>query len=603
MDKGNRENMKNIIYMIKLIFQASPLRIFISIIREVIDKIFYVFFYVYLIQYIYLCIQKNEGFNRLVIIIVLACIGHTILHIFTVWYQYYLSKTEPKIYEYIYLKVINKALEMELKEIENPEFYDKYTRALNEVIKRSDEVLKTLTQGIAALTGVIATVSFIIYVDAFLLIFSVFPLIGTYIFGKKKNKLIYRRDMEITCYNRKIDYVKRVFYEKKYAQELRLFNIKNVFFREHDNNYNESIKILEKYRNKIAIINAVQPIIMEVGVLVSSLIYISYKILIKGSMSAANCVALINAIGTVSQDIRVLVSQVADFNKHSMYIRNIKEFLEYIPNEENYKFNTINDFKNIVLKDVSYTYSGHKNPSINKINMTIKKGEKIVIVGHNGAGKTTLIKLIMRLYDVSNGEILINDENIKNYNKNIYKDIFSVILQDYQIYALSLAENVLMDSLKCEEEVIGVEEALKKSGFEEKLRTLKKGVNSTLTKEFSYDGRVFSGGEYQKIAIARVFDKNSDILILDEPSSALDPIAEFYMYEKIMEESKDKTIIFISHRLSVTRMADKIYMLENGEIIEEGSHKELMKLNRKYAEMFKKQAEKYVDLDDIKVSV
>lgn len=603
MKKNGKDDISNIIYMIKLIFQANPSRLFVSIIREIIDKIFYVFFSVYLIQYMYLCIERQIGFKSFLIVITVACVGQGLLHIFTVWYQYYLSKTEPKIYEYIYIKVIKKALEMELSQFEDSEFYDKYSRALNEVIKRSNEVIKTLSQGIASLIGVLITMGFIIYIDSFLLIFAILPLVSSFVVGNKRNKLMYKKDMEMTYYERKVDYVKRIFYEKKYAPEIRLFNIKNVFFKDYEESYDSIIGKVKKYGKNTAILNAIHPIIMEVGVLVGSLIYISYKIVVKGTMSAANCVALINAIGTVSQDMKVLIMHIIDFNKHGMYIRNLREFLEYVPKVKCVKYSKLNRFKHIKLKDVSYTYSGQKKSSLMNISITIKKGEKVAIVGNNGSGKTTLIKLIMRLYDVSAGEIQLNDKNINYYDKKEYNNMFSVILQDYQIYALSLAENVLMDNLsegKCEDII---KRSLENVGFEEKLKTLNNGIYSTLTKEFCDDGIVFSGGESQKVALSRVFAKNSDIFILDEPSSALDPIAEFNMYERIIKETKDKTVIFISHRLSSVIMADKIYMLENGQIIEEGNHEELMKINGKYAYMFKKQAEKYITIDEMKISI
>jgi ATP-binding cassette subfamily B protein len=199
----------------------------------------------------------------------------------------------------------------------------------------------------------------------------------------------------------------------------------------------------------------------------------------------------------------------------------------------------------------------------------------------------------MGLYDIESGEIIAGGNNILNYEKSEYHKHFGVVFQDFQIFSLPLAQNVLMRAPENDEDRNRVREALQKAQFGEKLAALPQGIDTMVTKEFDDKGLGMSGGEAQKIAIARVFAKDCDIAILDEPSSALDPIAEFNMYNNMMEAAKNKTVIFISHRLSSARMADKIYMLEKGRIIEQGNHEELMNMNGKYADMFNLQAQNY----------
>jgi ATP-binding cassette subfamily B protein len=199
----------------------------------------------------------------------------------------------------------------------------------------------------------------------------------------------------------------------------------------------------------------------------------------------------------------------------------------------------------------------------------------------------------MRLYDVTEGEIQLDNVNIKKYKLSAYRAIFGTIFQDFKIFATTITENILLHPPKSEVDVERAENAVKASGLYNKISKLDKGMDSLLTKEFDQKGILMSGGEFQKIAIARVFAKKSSIAILDEPSSALDPISEYEMFENMMKACENKTVIFVSHRLSSAILADKIYMLENGRIIEEGSHQELMNLDGKYAEMFRMQAEKY----------
>lgn len=188
----------------------------------------------------------------------------------------------------------------------------------------------------------------------------------------------------------------------------------------------------------------------------------------------------------------------------------------------------------------------------------------------------------------------LNGKNIKEYDLKSYRDSFGVVFQDFQLFAATIAENVKMDIVDEAKDHQKIEKALGQSGFEQKLKSLEDGVSTLLTREFSKSGVNLSGGEAQKVAIARVFEKKCNIAILDEPSSALDPVSEYEINRSMLGVANDKTVIFISHRLSTTAMADKIYMLEKGRIIEEGSHAELMEKGGKYAEMFHMQAEKYL---------
>ena len=245
------------------------------------------------------------------------------------------------------------------------------------------------------------------------------------------------------------------------------------------------------------------------------------------------------------------------------------------------------------LKGVSFCYEGAEKPTLRHINMKILAGQKIALVGHNGAGKSTLVKLLMRLYDVTEGEILLDGINIKEYQAKGYRSLFGTIFQDFKVFAATVAENVLLKPVTNQMEKERVKEALQESGIYKKIQTFPNGMDSILTKEFDEDGILMSGGESQKLAIARVFAKDSSIAILDEPSSALDPISEYEVFENMMKACKGKTVIFVSHRLSSATLADRIYMMEDGEIIEEGNHQELIEKNGKYAEMFFKQAEKY----------
>ena len=253
---------------------------------------------------------------------------------------------------------------------------------------------------------------------------------------------------------------------------------------------------------------------------------------------------------------------------------------------------TVPNSGDIELKDVEFTYKGNEKPTIGGISMSIKKGEKIALVGYNGAGKTTLIKLILRLYDPTQGSIYFGENNLKEYPIKEYRGKYGVLFQDFEIVAASIAQNFSMSDGEFDKEK--ADTVIKKVAFAEKLQSLPDGYETQLTKEFSDNGVNLSGGEAQKLALARVLYSSANVIILDEPSSALDPIAEYELNKAVTELSGDKTVIIISHRLSTTRFVDKIYMLEYGRIIEEGDHNTLLLKNGKYAEMFSAQAEKYL---------
>ncbi|MCR5251930.1 MAG: ABC transporter ATP-binding protein/permease [Lachnospiraceae bacterium] len=278
--------------------------------------------------------------------------------------------------------------------------------------------------------------------------------------------------------------------------------------------------------------------------------------------------------------------------KNGLFIEYLRTFLDYeekIP-EDTEGLDPGTQIRSIEFKDVSFSYKDKE--VLSHLNMEFREGCTYALVGHNGAGKTTLIKLLMRLYDPTGGSIAYHGKDIREYSPAEYRKHIAVVFQDYQMYGASLKENVVMDDGEThpEDRIIA---ALKKAGFGERLKTLEKGLDSQVTTEFDRECINFSGGESQKVAISRAFYKDSDILIMDEPSSALDPIAEYELNKAMESAAKGKTVFYISHRLSTMRDADRIILLENGRIAEEGTHAELLAKNGKYAGMWYVQAGRY----------
>ena len=247
----------------------------------------------------------------------------------------------------------------------------------------------------------------------------------------------------------------------------------------------------------------------------------------------------------------------------------------------------------VEFRDVSFKYPGAETYALRHVNMKFKVGERLAVVGMNGSGKTTFIKLMCRLYDPTEGEILLNGVNIQKYNYDEYLALFSVVFQDFKLFSFSLGENVASSAMYDADMVVSV---LNQSGFGERLAIMPDGIKTALYKDFDKKGIEISGGEAQKIAFARALYKNAPFIILDEPTAALDPIAEYEIYSRFNEIVDDKTAIYISHRLSSCRFCDKIAVFDNGKIVQQGSHEELVKDQKgKYYELWHAQAQYYME--------
>lgn len=315
---------------------------------------------------------------------------------------------------------------------------------------------------------------------------------------------------------------------------------------------------------------------------------------ITGKITVGTFSQLVTSAGTMSSALQAMVKSYQEIEKRCSYAYETVKFMEYPPYMEkgDRQIENLSGGHTIEFRHVSFSYPGTGVKVLDDVSITLHSGEKLSVVGLNGAGKTTFIKLLCRLYDTDSGEILLDGVNIREYDYDEYMKLFSVVFQDFRLLAFTVDDNILLGNTEPPE---AVDSLLEKVGLEEKVKSLPHGRDTMMFKRFDKEGVELSGGEQQKLAIARALYKNAPVVILDEPTAALDPVAEYEIYKRFDELVGGKTAVYISHRLSSCKFCDRIAVFSEGTIKEYGAHDELLRIkNGIYAEMFKAQAQYYV---------
>ena len=511
--------------------------------------------------------------------------------------NYYWNTISPmyseKINHTLRRKIYKKSTEVDLACYETPEFYDKYVKAMDETQDRVWKVMNTLDNLIWNIISLALTSLLIFTIDPFLILFALVPLALGFI-RRRRKVLEHDQTSARKPINRKFSYVRRTFYLGEYSKEMRMggfFGHQIEMLNEVRRNYNE---ITKKFGPRLAIYDFITNFGLEVITVLGATLYAVWRTIGPGqsSMTMGDCLVVLNSIGTISYTLSTMVQYLAEFSEHALYIEDVRYFLDYEPKIKEDPSAPEAAAGAIEFKNVHFKYEGAEKESLRGINFKIREGERIAVVGRNGSGKTTLVKLLLRLYDPTEGEIVLNGKDAKDYRLSSWRSLFGSVFQDFKLFSLSVKENVVL-RLPREGDDELVTDALKESGAWQKIEKLDRGIETTMTREFDDEGVCLSIGEQQKVSLARIFAEKTPFVILDEPSSALDPIAEHTMFENMIRATEGRSVIFISHRLSSATLADRVYMMEDGEIIEEGSHAELMEMNGKYAEMFHLQAKNY----------
>lgn len=531
----------------------------------------------------------------------------------------------------MHAELYRKAQRMDLACYDDPDFYNQFVWAMRESDQRAIAVVRALFNVVNRIISATAISALLLTINVWMGILMLVGVGATLVVEYFGNRL-WLRVMEImNPLWRRESYITRVFNLSDYAKEMRTSGVGDMMTRDCEDTVKELNQLDLKYGKKFTMLYGVGFNIARRGTYYATILIMIFE-LSAGRVQLGGFAAAVASLWMLQSIMMNLADSLTELPKHALYIEKYFKFLEH----ENHLFSgsePVPAFESLTFEDVSFAYTSvftdeetaladeikeferkekgltehteeknrEERPTVLKhVSFTIRKGEKTAIVGYNGAGKTTLIKLVMRLYDPTEGRILYNGRDIREYDLHEYRERIGAVFQDYRIFAATLGENVMGGGYeRTDENESHIRDALDSATFTDRLKTLEKGLETPLTREIDKEGVNLSGGEAQKVAIARVLVRPYDLIIMDEPSSALDPVAEYELNHSILNaaDSRDSgrtaTVIFISHRLSTTRFADRIFLFANGELSERGSHDELIARNGKYAEMFRMQAEKY----------
>lgn len=595
--RKTRKMISHTLWLLKICFKAAPAYVICYIFEVIRNEVVVFLEFTLALNFVLECAEFGRPFKTAAIFLLslLAFVVSGLL--FNAFlYQKMQQKAEPRMKQAIKQMMFEKAKEIDLECYDNPEFYNDYVLSVSEADNQMGRIFALITNLCTGLVSIVLSGAFFIGNDPVSFIFIAVSFVASLWSGKALNKLNFRIRKERNPLERKLGYVNRVFYLNDYAKEVRLNKeLAGELLKDFDETNDKLLAIDKRNAPKRFGLLILKDYICS-GFLID-VVYMIYLVLcaaIFRTISYSNVAVMRGTANRMKNRMRQFSDVFPKMQEISLYVEKMQRFLELEPKiistEKKQLPETVSE---IELRNVSFAYNEKDGFILHNINMKIEPYSKIAIVGFNGAGKTTLIKLIMRLNDPNEGEILLNGVNIKEYDLDEYRKKIGTVFQDFKIFAATVKENVVLDFADNVDKQ-KIEAAVEKSGFAERLGTLSNGMDTPLTTEFEEQGVNLSGGEGQKLAVARAFYKDAGLIILDEPSSALDPISEYHLNRSMLTAAEHKSVVFISHRLSTTRIADRIYMLENGRIIEEGSHNELLDRKGKYAQMWKAQAGQYV---------
>jgi ATP-binding cassette subfamily B protein len=495
--------------------------------------------------------------------------------------------------DHVYDILHARSIEVDLEYYENPQYHDTLHRAQIQASVRPARVFNRLAQlgqnGVSVLAIGGLLLSFHWWIVAIMFVATVPSVLVKLRYANQ----MYRWMRQRTSMERQAWYLGSILTGETHAKEIRLFGLGDLLRRR--------FRTLRKqlHHEQLSIISArsLEQIVTQGSATLAmfgSFIFIAYQT-VRGSLTLGDLVMYYQALQRGQDALQGMLGSLANLYEDNLFLANLYEFLDLNPKVSHPAHpqpipRLIR--AGISFNQVSFQYPTNTRKALEDITLTIRPGEVVALVGENGSGKTTLIKLLCRLYDPTEGCILLDNIDLRQFNITDLRREISVVFQDYAKYHLTARDNIWFGNVNCPPEIENITAAACRAGADEVIARLPQGYETILGKSFD-GGEELSIGQWQKIALARAFLRDSQLIVLDEPTSALDPKAEYEVFQRFRQLLKDQAAILISHRLSTVRMADRIYVLEKGRIVESGTHEELMRLGGTYAHLFEMQAQHY----------
>ena len=508
---------------------------------------------------------------------------------------------QEKVSNRVQLLVLEKANTLDLSFFEDAEFYDKLRRASEEATYKPVQMISQTFDLLRTFITLFSMLLLLLQLAWWLALVAIIVPIPSFIANSRYGWIGYMRMRRESPERRMLLYLNRLMTTDDYNKEIKLFNLGNYFIERF---HRLSDKFFEESKRIVARRYLTNFMWTGFSLITNSAIYVYVAlqaVFDPRRVTLGSLTLYTQAVMQVGQNFQGVLDGISNTYENNLFVNTLFEFLEYKPvivsPAKAQPVTSSNEIKGLEIefRNVTFTYPG-KDPeteaTLKNVSFTLRPGEAIALVGRNGAGKTTMVKLLTRLYDPDEGQILIGGRDIKEYDLKALREEIGVIFQDYVRYYLSARENIGAGSIDQVENMNLINSAAQKSGAHSVVGELADGYDTLLGRWWN-TGTQLSGGQWQKIALARAFMRDARILILDEPTSSLDAKAEYEIFAQFRELTTGKTAIFISHRFSTVRLADRIFVLENGKVIESGSHAELIALDGHYAELFNLQAEAY----------
>lgn len=598
--------IQNNLYMLKIFFRAVPLYsmgfAFLTVARSILfNTVGNVLFIQYIVKTVESAVAHPGDMQKtLTRLIAVTCVYYGLVLLFNtvmegIFHNGAAKNAEIKVHRVFAKMVSEKSVSIDLGCYDDQKYYNDLVAANNESNNRAWSTYRNFVNLIENLTVLLSLFYIISSLDFVVFVLAVVINVLSFWYQIRLNKIngeIYNKTMPLL---KEIGYVNRMFFLKQNAKDIKMTNIGEVLLDKMTSSSKKLSEIHALYGAQKTFVCTGDHLMKKILGDFAALFYLAYMVLVKCAYTFDVMTALWNAYGTIKGNMNNFVNSIKELHNNSIYIEKFIHFMERengIVSDKGLKINADTPIT-VEFADVSFSYDG-EHKILDGLNLKIRANEKVAIVGSNGAGKSTLVKLLLRLYDPDRGRILVNGTDIRDYDAEFYrKNLCSILVQNYQMFAATLYENVKMDRVDKKAEGAGLDQALGMVGLRHVVERLPAQGDSEYSREFNGDGVVFSGGQKQKLALARVLFSDKRMAILDEPSSALDPKAESAFNELVFHMLPERTIVIISHRLSTTRMADRIILIQNGKVAEDGSHNELMKNNGIYAKMFEMQSGRY----------